>query len=69
MLGMTTKISTMKRVTPRCQPEILTIYLTTIQNRQMQLQRGESHLTCSDIWNSDFDPDARDWAVLVKTSV
>lgn len=33
MLGMTTKISIIKRVTPRCQPEIFTLYLATRQNR------------------------------------
>ena len=36
MLGMTTKISIIKRATPKCQPEIFTLYLTTPQNRLMQ---------------------------------
>lgn len=33
------------------------------------MQREKSNLACFDIWNSDFDPDGRDCAVLVTVSV
>lgn len=66
---VTTKLSIIKIITSRYLPENLTIYITTPRGRLRPLQRGKCHLSCSDIWNSDFDPNERDRAVLVKTSV
>lgn len=52
---MTTNISTTKRVTPRCQLEITATYTTTPQRDAATEGKGNS--ACSDIWNSDSDPD------------
>lgn len=52
---MTTNISTTKRVTPRCQLEITATYITTPQRDAATEGKGNS--ACSDIWNSNSDPD------------